>query len=619
MTRAPGARAPLIGRRAALFAALGLGGAGALCACAQLPRDGEVRQSDVVVVEEDALMQSAAGPEVGASPKEIVEGFLRACAAGYSDGFATARSFLTKAAADSWRPQEIVMVYTGSESPVVEQAGEGAVDLRTRLIGSLDGAGILTPRDDEDHAVSYSLTADSTGQWRIAELPDGILLPEPVFGQEFSAYLLHFLSLDRERAVPELRWAALRTAAPALMRLLLGGPSDWLAPGADTLVPPGLRLLGGLDAPLPADGAVTVSVSSEAAALDPTGRALLVAQIERTLTQVAGIHSVSVRALGDGEDPRDADAGTALGGAADLDAAPGASGQAIGMSGGNVVRGLSTARETLATSRALGTTSARWPDVGADGTIVALAGRSMLLLAPGRSVASVIHSVDDESAGQTAGGDQAGGDQAGGDQAGDGDQADGGDQAGAGQSGGGMTPPVIDRHGWTWTAARGEIVVLNRAGLRADLAAEWLVGSRVLALDVSAESERLVVRRLVDGETADRVEAAVIVRDARGLPQRLGPPLTVPGAGGTRALAWSDPVAVAVLADGGAGAPDVKQIQVGGTAATIPGLAGAVELTANRTDGLVLLTDSAGQIWHRNDGTWRVAATDLQDVGYCLA
>ena len=588
MTRAPGAGAPLIGRRAVLLAALGLGGAGALCSCAQLPRDGEVRQSDVVVAEEDALMQSAAG---------------------YSDGFATARSFLIKTAADSWRPQEIVMVYTGSESPVVEQAGEGAVDLRTRLIGSLDGAGILTPRDDEDHAVSYSLTADSTGQWRIAELPDGILLPEPVFGQEFSAYLLHFLSLDRERAVPELRWAALRTAAPALMRLLLGGPSEWLAPGADTLVPPGLRLLGGLDAPLPADGAVTVSVSSEAAALDSTGRALLVAQIERTLTQVAGIHSVSVRALGDGEDPRDADAGTALGGAADLDAAPGASGQAIGMSGGNVVRGLSTARETLATSRALGTTSARWPDVGADGTIVALAGRSMLLLAPGRSVASVIHSVDDESAGQTAGGDQAG----------DGDQADGGDQAGAGQSGGGMTPPVIDRHGWTWTAARGEIVVLNRAGLRADLAAEWLVGSRVLALDVSAESERLVVRRLVDGETADRVEAAVIVRDARGLPQRLGPPLTVPGAGGTRALAWSDPVVVAVLADGGAGAPDVKQIQVGGTAATIPGLAGAVELTANRTDGLVLLTDSAGQVWHRNDGTWRVAATDLQDVGYCLA
>ena len=603
MTRAPGAGAPLIGRRAVLLAALGLGGAGALCSCAQLPRDGEVRQSDVVVAEEDALMQSAAGPEVGASPKEIVEGFLRACAAGYSDGFATARSFLIKTAADSWRPQEIVMVYTGSESPVVEQVGEGVVNLRTRLIGSLDGTGILTPRDDEDHAVSYSLTADSTGQWRIGELPGGVLLPDPVFGQEFSAYLLHFLSFDRERAVPELRWTALRTAAPTLMRLLLGGPSDWLAPGADTLVPPGLRLLGGLDAPLPADGAVTVSVSSEAAALDPTGRALLVAQIERTLTQVAGIHSVSVRALGDEEDPRDADAGTALGGAADLDAAPGASGQAIGMSGGNVVRGLSTARETLATSRALGTTSARWPDVGADGTIVALAGRSMLLLAPGRSAASVIHSVDDESAGQTA----------------DGDRADGGDQADAGQTGGEMTPPVIDRHGWTWTAARGEIIVLNGAGLRAELAAEWLAGSRVLALDVSAESERLVVRRLADGETADRVEAAVIVRDAQGRPQRLGPPLGVPAAGGTRALAWSDPVAVAVLADGGTGAPDVKQVQVGGTAATIPGLAGAVELTANRTDGLVLLTDSAGQVWHRNDGTWRVAATDLQDVGYCLA
>ena len=93
MTRAPGARAPLISRRAALLAALG--GAGAVGACARLPRDGEVRQSDVVVAEGDSLVQSAAGPEVGASPKEIVEGFLRACAAGYSDGFATARSFLT--------------------------------------------------------------------------------------------------------------------------------------------------------------------------------------------------------------------------------------------------------------------------------------------------------------------------------------------------------------------------------------------------------------------------------------------------------------------------------------------------------------------------------------------
>ena len=609
MTRAPGAGAPLIGRRAVLLAALGLGGAGALCSCAQLPRDGEVRQSDVVVAEEDALMQSAAGPEVGASPKEIVEGFLRACAAGYSDGFATARSFLIKTAADSWRPQEIVMVYTGSESPVVEQVGEGVVNLRTRLIGSLDGTGILTPRNDEDYAVSYSLTADSTGQWRIGELPGGVLLPDPVFGQEFSAYLLHFLSFDRERAVPELRWASLRTAAPTLMRLLLGGPSDWLAPGAGTLVPSGLRLLGGLDAPLPADGAVTVSVSSEAAALDAADRALLVAQIERTLTQVAGIRSVSVRALGDGEDPRDAGAGTALGDGADLDAAPGASGQAIGMSGGNVVRGLSTARETLATSRALGTTGARWPDVGADGTIVALAGRSMLLLAPGRSVASVIHSVDDESAARS-GGDQT--------DTGDTGQSDG-DQTGADQTGGGMTPPVIDRHGWTWTVARGEIIALNRAGLRAELAAEWLAGSRVLALDVSVESERLVVRRLVNGETTDRVEAAVVVRDAQGRPQRLGPPLTIPGAGGTRALAWSDPVAVAVLADGGSGTPDVRQVQVGGTAATIPGLAGAVELTANRADGLVLLTDSAGQVWHRNDGTWRVAATDLQDVGYCLA
>jgi len=64
--------------KASLLAGAGLGAS----ACAKLPTSGPVRVADHDVRQADLVLQYAQGPVKGASPTQIVEGFLLACAAG---------------------------------------------------------------------------------------------------------------------------------------------------------------------------------------------------------------------------------------------------------------------------------------------------------------------------------------------------------------------------------------------------------------------------------------------------------------------------------------------------------------------------------------------------------
>ena len=121
--------ASLASRRSLLKASL-LAGAGlGLGACATLPTSGPVRVADHGVRQADLVLQYAQGPVKGASPTQIVEGFLLACAAGYSDEFATARSFLLGQAASSWRPDAQVWIYDSAGNARVTDASDGSINV----------------------------------------------------------------------------------------------------------------------------------------------------------------------------------------------------------------------------------------------------------------------------------------------------------------------------------------------------------------------------------------------------------------------------------------------------------------------------------------------------------
>ncbi|EGQ73004.1 GerMN domain-containing protein [Actinomyces sp. oral taxon 448] len=570
----------IVPRRTVLAALASGGGLVALAGCADLPTDGQVTSSDVVSAHGSQLVQTAARPRDGAGPEEIVAGFLRACVAGFSDDFATARTFLHRAASDAWEPTSVVRAYTGSTAPVVERDESGAVKVTVELVRSIDSSGVLTSDgaaqsgSTDGYTAFYSLATDSLGQWRIVDLPPGVLLPTGSLQTNFMATSLYFLTPDRARLVPELRWLPRGDLPTSTLVALLGGPADWLAPGVASALPREAGLAA--DGVVLEDGTATVALDGAVAELDSQERALAVAQLAATLGRLEGVSSVVVTA--DGE---------SMGDPVPLPQPDAPVDTVIGMSAGSVVRGTSSTRRTLATVQALGTAQARHPVLGPDEAVYALSASSLLRLRPGEDVASVIASVGAADAGE-----------------------------------GGLLAPVVDRYGWAWTAADGVLTAVGDLGQRAPLSAQWLEGREVTALDLSAESARLVLRHR-DGEGGDEhVSAAVVVRAQDGTPTGLGRPLALPQAAGegVTGLAWYDPVNVVVLAPGRAEQepPGVRYVQVGGASTDVAGTPGATALTADRASGTALLTDDRGQAWQRKGATWRVLTTEVFDLSYPL-
>ena len=566
-------------RRAVLAALTSGGGLAALAACADLPTSGQVTSSDAVSARGGQLVQTAARPRDGAGPEEVVSGFLRACIAGFSDDFATARIFLHRVASEAWDPSAIVRAYTGTTAPVVGRDESGAVRVAVELVGSIDTDGVLAAGPSaggtSGYTASYSLATDGLGQWRIVDLPSGVLLPAGSLSTNFVATSLYFLAPDRKRFVPELRWLPRRDLAAAAVEALLDGPGDWLATGTFSALSDGM---------MPADGGVvledetvTVTLDAAAAGLGEQDRSLAVAQLSATLSRIEGVSSVVVMA---GDEP--------MGEPASIQEPDADGGAVVGLSAGAVVQGTSSTRKTLATVQALGTAQARYPALGPDGTVYALSASSLLRLRPGESAASVIASVGEADAGA-----------------------------------GGLLPPVADRYGWVWTAADGALTSVGSLGQRAQLGAHWLEGREVTAMDLSAESARLVLRHRSRGDGGDeRVSVAVVVRADDGAPTGLGEPLPLPLAAGSgvTGLAWCDPVNVAVLAPGeaGQGTLDIRYVQVGGMKTSVAGTQGAKALVADRVTGAALLTDERGQVWQRKGATWRVLTTEVSDLSYPL-
>nr|WP_313902156.1 hypothetical protein [Actinomyces sp. oral taxon 169] len=212
--------------------------AGVLAGCTALPSSSRVTRSGVAASDTNALIETAPGPGEGDSAEDIVNGFLRAAIAGFSDDFATAKQFLSDHAVAQWKPLETVSAYSGSTEPQVSVTANGSFMVTSGQVGVLNSLGVFTPAPEgSTYAGVFSLATNSTGQWRIVGLPHGILLPLSRLMQNFAVSSLAFLSRDRSRFVPELRWYPRSSQADSLVSGLLAGPSDWLAKGASSLIP----------------------------------------------------------------------------------------------------------------------------------------------------------------------------------------------------------------------------------------------------------------------------------------------------------------------------------------------------------------------------------------------
>ena len=270
-----------------------------LAGCVSVPTDGPIQRVEGAQQScQNCVNVEVAPPSPGDDPQQIVDGYLRANAS-YQPTYDVAKRYLTREAAQTWKPQTGVTVYSGATT----RQGD-AVRLTGRTVGVVAADRAYTARDAA-FDLSFNLVKQD-GEWRIDTPPDGLLVANFAFERFFSTYDLFFLANGRPGAqqgavqspvlVPDPiylpKFRSPDSVASALVKQLLLGPTSWLAPSVTTAIPPGTTL--SVDSVIITNGVAAVSLSDTVLSLPDTQRSLLAAQIVYTLKEAVAIQGVSI-------------------------------------------------------------------------------------------------------------------------------------------------------------------------------------------------------------------------------------------------------------------------------------------------------------------------------------
>lgn len=231
-----------------------------------------------------------APPAMGAEPREIVEGYLRATS-NYQPNYSVAKQFLTQMAAEKWSPEEGVSIYRGSLTAIAENA----VRLEGQLVGSLARDRTYTAHDRKLR-VDFGLVEENNGEWRIDKPPPGLMVEEFWFKSFYQPYDVYFIGNGSSLVPDRIYLPALSNpanVASALIKALLNGPSKGLRPAVSSAIPPNTDL--SVDSVTITDEIAEVSLSDSVLALPDLKRSLLAAQIVYTLKQIGGVKGVLIK------------------------------------------------------------------------------------------------------------------------------------------------------------------------------------------------------------------------------------------------------------------------------------------------------------------------------------
>lgn len=543
----------------------------ALAGCSSLPTSGTPQAFDVSVPNVDPVDFAAGGPVKGTGPRALVQDFLLACAAGWSDDFRAARLFLSSSSASNWDPDRAVEVYATDRAPVITVDGAASevpptggqttnVEVSVPAVATLDEAGILA-RSDAGGTVNRSFhLVNEAGEWRIDAPDAGVLVSQASFLASHQRVELFFPSSSGEDLIGDPRWYPASRLASHLLAGLIAGPSANLAPAVVSAIPGGTTI--------PTRG-VEVSdrvahVTLEASVPEEASQAELVAwQVERTLTQVPSIVDVQLTMGGERLDTSNLPSPPAYSLATAI---------AVGASG--LVRLAGT--EQVTSSGAL-------PTVGAGATSPAIGPVSSPVVAwtEGSSVLA----------------------------------ADGATGRRAVRALGDPLPASVDRFGWVWThSAEAGLTVFapDDRSAKVQVAPGELAGLE--GIRVSADGVRVLLLRRVNGALG--AWTAVVRRDAAGVPVELGEALPLQGVGdGLLDASWAGTSELVLLAEHGQGR-ELRTLALGGFVQTVVAPSEAVTVSAGGNRSAVYVTDGGSRTWIRSGGAWQELPVAVRGVRF---
>lgn len=546
-----------------------------LTACTSLPTSGEPNPGlalDDVNLDPD-ISQIAARPLEGASPEQIVEGFLDA-ALTPDNGWAIAREFLSPELAATWRPTAGVSIDSGAPAREftadldgeADAAVEGDVRVVFDQVAGVDDEGVYSELPGDESVAAFEVAKNDDGEWRITAAEDGIFLDADAFTQVYRRYALQYYDHTWTHLVPDQRWYPRRqTIATTLTQALLGGePTEWLAPGVRSAFPGDVALAR--DAvPISPEKVAAVELTAAATGLDPTQIARMRTQLEATLRPV-GVTEVQLTVNG-----RDLGAGRAT-----------------------VETGRAESNPVILTASAFGAY------VGEE--VVPFDGISaeMIELAP--NVRSVDVAVDDSraavqldtgavytvSAGRV-------------------DELDGRV---------GLVKPSMDPYGFTWSvpASTPQALIAWQTDVTpVDVAEAFAGAASIEQLRVAADGVRLAAVVTVGGQRWLSVSA--IIRDQNQLPIELGPMHLVAQIDDpVQAMAWIGEDALGLLT----GADDSRVVitqSIGGPGAVGAAPADATTLSGGRAAAAMRILDVEGVLFAQRGTTWQTALSDVLVLG----
>lgn len=541
----------------------------AVSACAGLPTSGDVyegRQGDEEVEAPDFSFIPDR-PQPGATPEQIVDGFIRA-GSGPAEDWARARLFLAAEIRESWRPEagvtiDLQAVRTpdpGSDEVDPAQT-ESAVSLTVTPVANVDETGVYSLAEaDSTQTLPFRLEKQADGEWRIIEAPNGVVLDQNLFPSVYRHYSLMFFDPTWKFLVPDVRWFPPSTVATEISKQLIAGPAEWLQGAVVSGFPESVEL---------APASVPVVSSVAEVSFNPDAQTLDSDTLDRMQTQLAA----SLAPTGVTE---------------------------VRMSAGG-----SPLPATLVPTRS--TTVAASPLVLTDAAFGFLGGEEIVEL-PGLSDAMMRVSPAPVSAQVSADRDFVA------------VRIEGAGVFRVEQvvpmipldTRAGLIDPTVDPFGYTWSVPKNspaELAAFDGAGGSIDLPATWTGATQVTAMAISRDGTRIAALLTVGGRTQAWVGA--VIRNTSGVPQSveapvlLGAPL-VAAAG----IAWLDAATVGVLAGAG---EDLVTIEhpIGGPSVETEAPSSAVSIAGSNQPTTVRLRGADGALYVRRGSNWQQISTGI--------
>lgn len=566
-------RRPAVARRTLLGAAAAGGAALAASACARIPGRSGITAVPVGQAQAGtAPYVQSRPPEDGASPAQIVAGFVQA-GVGAEDDFGVARSYLTPAAQVAWDPHASVTVYAGDQGVSTAEGEAGEVALTVEAVGQVDALGVRTALASSSQRSIDVQLQQVDGQWRIASPPAGIYLSQQVFEILFIPGHLYFLGSREMHLVPDVRWVPSQDRALSLLRHLARGPAPFLRGAVHTAVPAALATAE-ITVTTTGTGAVRVDLPSSVSRLPDDRRGPATVQISASLASLPLLGEVELHAGGTSLEVPDA---TGL-------ASPVEGGRAIG-AGDTGIIALAAAPPSSGGQQvpALAGQAVRAPALSGDGALAAaLRPDEAALLVAGTSPDAPARTVE---------------------------------------VGVPLVAPCIDDTGRVWTARRdreGGLLVLDGADAAGPVpvGAGWLGGREIIGIDISADATRMVVASV--GPEGHHLDLCGIARDGAGRPLTISEPVGVPVAGeGIVQVTWYDETSVLVVQQGQDGTTSGSVVGLSGSVEHLPTLpAGVVRVAGTALSGVFYGADADGGL-HRMDGiSWTAVEVIARDPSF---